>query len=59
MRRDMESPEIMDLLQTNHDEAAAAKIDGTPGFAINGKFYYGYNPEALDKGLKDAAAAPA
>ena len=56
MRRDMEDGAIMGLLQKNHDVAAAAKVDGTPGFAINGKFFYGYDPDTLDKGLREALA---
>jgi 2-hydroxychromene-2-carboxylate isomerase len=59
MRRDMKSPEILDLLQSNHDIAAESKIEGTPGFVINGKFFFGYDPEALDKALRDAGGAPA
>ena len=56
MRRDMKDRSLMALLQDNQDTAAASKVEGTPAYIINGKFFYGYQPAELDQGLRQATA---
>jgi protein-disulfide isomerase len=53
LRRDMNDPNIMALLQADHDLAAAEKIDGTPAFMINGTWYRGFAPDDMDKALRN------
>jgi protein-disulfide isomerase len=53
MRRDMNDPNIMALLQADHDLAAAEKIDGTPAYMINGTWYRGFAPDDMDKALRN------
>lgn len=52
MRRDMDDPAIMGLLQDDHDIAAAEKINGTPAFMINGVWFTGFQPDEMDKHLR-------
>jgi protein-disulfide isomerase len=54
MRRDMNDPAIMVLLQEDQDIAAAEKINATPTFLINGQLFSGFQPDEMDKALKAA-----
>jgi protein-disulfide isomerase len=56
MRRDMEDPAIMALLQEDQELAAAEKVTGTPAFLINGKWFSGYQPDEMDKHLREIKA---
>ena len=42
----MESPEVIAVIQANHDLAGALNITGTPTFVIKGQMLRGYLPEA-------------
>ena len=55
MRRDMEGDDITAILQRNHELAAQAGVNGTPGFMINGEWTYGYDEAALNRSLREAA----
>jgi protein-disulfide isomerase len=59
LHRDMTDPAIMTLLQENHDIAAVEKIEGTPAFMINGEWFRGYDPEGMDKRLRQLTAGSA
>jgi protein-disulfide isomerase len=52
MRRDMNDPAIMALLQADHDIAAQEKVDSTPTFLINGTWFNGFQPDQMDKTLR-------
>lgn len=53
LRRDMNDPNIMALLQADQELAAAEKIDGTPAFMINGVWYRGFAPANMDRALRE------
>ncbi|HWA23376.1 MAG TPA: DsbA family protein [Caulobacterales bacterium] len=52
MRRDMNDPAIMALLQEDQDIAAQGQINATPTFLINGQLFSGFQPEEMDKSLR-------
>jgi protein-disulfide isomerase len=52
MRRDMNDPAIMGLLQEDQDIAAGEGINATPTFLINGQTFSGFKPEEMDNALK-------
>jgi protein-disulfide isomerase len=52
MRRDMEDPAIMALLQEDQELAKAENVTGTPAFLINGEWFSGFQPDAMDQKLK-------
>lgn len=52
MRRDMNDPAIMSLLQEDQDIASAGEINATPTFLINGQLFSGFQPEEMDKSLR-------
>ncbi len=54
MRRDMDDPAILDHLQSNHDLAAEARIEGTPAFVINGIWVRGWDKAEADRVLAAA-----
>ncbi|MGE3302820.1 MAG: DsbA family protein [Hyphomonadaceae bacterium] len=56
MRRDMGDAAIMPLLTRNHELAADSKVEGTPAFMINGEFFYGFDPQAMDRALRKLSA---
>jgi protein-disulfide isomerase len=55
MRRSMESPEIMRLLEENRSHAIEYNISGTPGFVINGELVPGFNQPVLEERIREAA----
>jgi protein-disulfide isomerase len=52
MRRDMDDSAIMALLQEDHELATAENVTGTPAFLINGEWFSGFQPDAMDKALR-------
>lgn len=55
MRREMERPEITQLLEQNRAHAIDYQINGTPGFVINGELIPGFNQPLLEARLREAA----
>ncbi|MDX2273845.1 MAG: DsbA family protein [Hyphomonadaceae bacterium] len=55
MRRAMESDEIVQLVQDNMELASDLGATGTPAFIINGELVSGFNPEALNARIREAA----
>lgn len=54
MRRAMENPDIMTLLEENRGHAIDYNITGTPGFVINGELVPGFNEQLLAARLREA-----
>lgn len=54
MRRAMDSPDIIALLEDNRGHAIDYNITGTPGFVINGQLVSGFNEELLNARLREA-----
>ena len=54
MRRDMADPAILDHLQTNHNLAQEALIEGTPAFSINGEWVRGWDETEANRVLANA-----
>ena len=57
MRRAMETPEIVALLQDNRAQAVEYDFNGTPGFVINGETVPGFNRPLLEARLREATRA--
>ena len=46
LQRDMEDPVILENIETAHSLAQELRVNGTPTFVINGKFFVGQVSEA-------------
>lgn len=55
MRRAMNDREITAILEQNRAQAIDYNITGTPGFVINGELIPGFNQQALETRLREAA----
>lgn len=55
MRRAMNDPEIIAILEQNRAHAVDYNITGTPGFVINGELVPGFNQPLLETRLREAA----
>jgi 2-hydroxychromene-2-carboxylate isomerase len=55
MRRAMDDPSIMAILEQNRARAIEYNINGTPGFVINGELIPGFNQPMLEARIREAA----
>jgi protein-disulfide isomerase len=54
LKKDMESDALASQIDDVHREAAAAGVEATPGFFVNGQMLQGFNEEQLDKMITKA-----
>ena len=55
MRRRMNDPDVIRILEETRALAADSQVDGTPAFFINGTMISGFRPEQLEAQIRTAA----